>query len=160
MKGERVVWFGTIAAVLALAVVSGAAYSQPYPYTPLPGGPCRAVDTRDATYTEWGPPALTSGVIRSFRIKGLRCGIPSDAKAVTLNLTVTGPALAGFVILWPTDAAMPPVSNINFVAGEPAIANGAVVKLGANLPDLSAVYGVGGGSGTVQLILDVTGYYK
>jgi hypothetical protein len=54
------------------------------------------------------------------------------------------------------------VSNLNFAAGEPALGNGAIVPLGATLPDLN-VYAKAGpipGPGTVHVVIDVTGYFQ
>jgi hypothetical protein len=136
----------------AAAVVAPPAAAQTG-YTYVPVTPCRAVDTR---YGYGG--ALVGGVQRTFQIKGV-CGVPTSAVAVTMNMTVVGPTAGGFVTVWPVGYGFPGVSNINFNAGEPAIANGVVVGLGTGSPDLYAIYGSGGG-GTLHLILDVTGYYK
>ena len=75
-------------------------------------------------------------------------------------MTITGPNQAGYLTLWPSGGAQPTVSTINFNAGEPALANGAIVPLAAAPPDLSIFYGVGvGGTWSVHVILDVTGYF-
>jgi hypothetical protein len=116
--------------------------------------PCRAVDTR---YGYGG--IVTSSTIRSFQMKGV-CGVPSDAKTVTLNVTAVGPGCGGFFMLYPAGSSMPAVSNLNFNAGEPAIANGAVVPIAATNPDISLIYGVGGGTCYAHAILDVTGFFK
>ena len=113
--------------------------------------PCRAVDTR----TGYGGIVLGS-TTRTFQMKGV-CGVPLDAKTVTLNVTVVGPTQGGFVVLWPAGMPLPLVSNINFNAGEPAIANGAVVPVAVSNPDLSLI---ASGGGTTHVILDVTGYFK
>ncbi len=117
--------------------------------------PCRAVDTR-AGYGGKVPGAT----LRNFQIKGV-CGVPTDAKTVTLNVTAVSPTHGGFLVLWPAGGTIPGVSNLNFNDGEPAIANGAVVPLGAGNPDLSLAYGAPyGASDFVHVLLDVTGYFK
>jgi hypothetical protein len=116
--------------------------------------PCRAADTRSG----FGG-IMSASTQRNFTIKGV-CGVPVTAKAVSLNVTVVSPTQDGFVSLWPTGGAFPVVSTVNFNAGEPALANGAIVPLAVATPDLATVYGTGSGSGTIHTILDVTGYFQ
>ena len=116
--------------------------------------PCRAVDTRSG----FGG-IMSASVQRNFTIKGV-CNVPATAKAVSLNVTIVSPTQDGFVSLWPNGGAFPVVSTVNFVAGEPALANGAIVPLAATTPDLATIYGTGTGGGTINTILDVTGYFQ
>ncbi len=116
--------------------------------------PCRLLDTRDPIGTSGGP-ALSAGSDRTFPIAG-RCGIPAGAKAVSVNVTVTGPTSPGFLTLYPGATALPPVSTINYSPGQTR-ANNAVIRLGA-AGDLTARCGQG--SGTVNLVLDVNGYLQ
>src|SRR5471030_2207257 len=76
--------------------------------------PCRAVDTRSGNGG-----IVVASTLRLFQMKGV-CGVPSDAKTVTLNVTIVGPTQGGFVLLYPAGTPIPLVSNINFNAGEPA----------------------------------------
>ena len=117
--------------------------------------PCRAVDTR----TGFGGivPASTE---RQFIMKGV-CNVPASAKAVSLNVTVVLPSQDGFFALWPTGGTYPSVSTINFLANEPALANGAIVPIkNPGTPDLSTGYGTASGTGQSHLVLDVTGYFQ
>lgn len=116
--------------------------------------PCRAVDTRSG-----GGGIMSASVQRNFTLKGV-CGVPGTAKAVSLNVTIVGPTADGFVSLWPTGGAFPVVSTINFNAGEPALANGAIVPLAVATPDLATIYGTASGAGAINTILDVTGYFQ
>lgn len=117
--------------------------------------PCRAADTRAG----FGG-VMSQGALRNFTIKGV-CGVPVTAKAVSLNATVVAPQADGHTVLWPTGGSVPLVSTLNFVAGEPAIANGAIIPVAATTPDLSATYGTCcGGTSTTHLILDITGYFQ
>lgn len=117
--------------------------------------PCRLADTRAG----FGG-AITQGVFRSFAVNGL-CNVDVAAKAVSLNVTIVSPQADGFFALWPYSGAYPSVSTINFAAGEPAIANGAIVPVTAGAPNLSTGYGTCcGGTFTTHVILDVTGYFK
>lgn len=129
---------------------AGTAAAQ-YSYFPLT--PCRPVDTRNAVGTNGGP-ALGGGTTRNFAIKGT-CGVPSTAKAVSINVTITGASAGSWLAVWPAGQAYPGVSTINFNPGD-TLANGAIVGLGSGSPDLS-VYNV---AGTVNVIIDVTGYFQ
>ena len=57
--------------------------------------PCRVVDTRltGDVQGRYGP-SLTSDTVRKFPIRG-NCGIPADARAVSLNVTGVGPVIWG-----------------------------------------------------------------
>ena len=114
----------------------------------VPG--CRLLDTRPAS-------ALVSGVPLVVLIAG-KCGVPSDAKAVSLNVTVVGPTRSGNLRLYPGNGAVPTTSAINFQAGLNR-ANNAIMPLATNgVGTLGAAAFLSGG--TVHLILDVNGYYK
>ena len=115
--------------------------------------PCRLVDTRGNGFTgAYGPPALAGGAPRSFVLTG-RCGIPSSAQAVSLNVTVTNTQGPGFILIHPQGSPQPTVSTLNYVAGQ-TIANAAVVPLGSG-GGITVVAGVSG----ADLILDTNGYY-
>jgi hypothetical protein len=116
--------------------------------------PCRMVDTRNAA-GPLGGPALQSGAVRIFVVTGV-CGVPTSAKALSVNLTVTQPTVAGYLSLLPGDqAVVPAVSAINYAAGQTR-ANNAIVQL--------ATDGTGGlevfSASSVHFILDVNGYFE
>jgi hypothetical protein len=147
-----------------LLTVSAAYAAGPYQFYSVT--PCRIADTRGNGFSgASGPPSLAGGAPRNFPVLGL-CGIPGGgpteaAKAVALNVTAVGPTLEGFLKIWPFNTAIPAVSTSNFAAGEPAIANGAIVPLSADSQfQISVVYGTGAPGGNVNIILDVTGYFK
>jgi hypothetical protein len=148
---QRAVLF--VASVTAAGLAARPAHAQTglqyYAVTP-----CRAVDTRSG----FGG-TVQASVFRGFTMKGV-CGVPSTAKAVSLNLTIVGPSADGFFSLWPYGGPFPTVATINFAAGEPAIANGAIVPLATGTPDLYGGYGTANGQGTTQAIMDVTGYFQ
>ena len=110
--------------------------------------PCRVFDTRSNT-------PLSSESSRSFQIAEA-CGIPVSARAIAANLTVVGGTGAGHVTVWPTGEPLPGTSTLNFSAGQTR-ANNAVIPLGEGAVDGRAFVA---GNGTVQLILDVTGYFQ
>jgi hypothetical protein len=125
-------------------------------FYPLP--PCRLVDTRGPA-GPWGAPRLESGETRVFEMGG-RCGIPPDAEALALNVTVVGPDSQGSLTLFETGAPRPTVSTVSSMAGQNR-SNNAIVKLTGSPPALAVYCGVGtGGLGGLDLVLDVTGYFK
>lgn len=63
------------------------------------------------------------------RASVLSVAMPAGADAVSLNLTVTGSALAGFLTAYPCGGEIPTVSNVNFGPGE-TIAGAAYVPVG------------------------------
>jgi hypothetical protein len=111
---------------------------------------CRAVDSR----TSDGP-ALAAGTTRTFTFIG-KCEIPPDATTVSLNLTVTDATSPGHIRLYPGNAALPSASSLNFSAGDTR-ANNAFALLGA-AGDL-AVFSAQD-SGSVNVIIDVSGYFR
>jgi hypothetical protein len=112
--------------------------------------PCRLVDTRLAP-----SPPLTGG---RPRLLGAipACGLPGTARALALNVTVTNATAAGHVAVatapWPAST-----STLNFRPGQTR-ANSAVVALDAR-GSLAATATLEA-PGTVDLILDVSGYFE
>ena len=122
-----------IAAVAFFAcgmAVSASAQTGPYQFFALT--PCRVVDTRNATGVNGGP--ALGATSRDFQIRGF-CGVPTTARAVSLNVTVTNATGFSWLTLWPSGQPMPVVSTINFDASVSALANGAIVGLSANTRD-------------------------
>jgi hypothetical protein len=114
--------------------------------------PCRLLDTRAPALP--GEP-LPAGVERRLAVIG-QCGIPATAKALSLNVTVTGPTADGHVRLYPGGARLPLTSLLNFRAGETR-ANSVIAVLGR--PGDLALY-AGMASGSVHVIVDVSGYFE
>jgi hypothetical protein len=116
--------------------------------------PCRILDTRN-TPGPLGAPALAASSLRQFPVAGT-CGIPPDAKALSVNVTVTAPTAMGDLRLFAGGTAVPETLSISYGKGQTR-ANIAIVALGST-GGLS-VY-CDQGSGTVQIILDVNGYFR
>jgi PKD repeat protein len=116
--------------------------------------PCRLVDTR-TTNTP-----LVSGTVSNFTIQG-NCGIPAGAVTAALNVVSVAPSNGGFFILYPSSLSAPPnVSNLNWLAGISAIANGARPTLAATTPDLKVVFSSVAPGNTAHLVVDTMGYFK
>ncbi len=118
----------------------------------VPVTPGRVLDTR---FGSGMVGAFVSGVPRTFRVAGI-AGVPSDAVAVTGNVTVVGQSSAGWLSVTPDAVAMPSTSTINFPIGDTR-ANGLTVPL-SETGALSAVFR-GRSGATTHLIFDVTGYF-
>lgn len=115
--------------------------------------PCRVVDTRNPNSVNGGP-KLVSGR-RDFTVRGV-CGVPTSAKAVTLNVAITGASSNGYLTLWPSNLTQPTTATINFTTADLALSNGAIVGVGNTAQDLAVFNATSG----VHLILDVTGYFE
>ena len=139
---------------LSVLAIAQRASAQNGPYQYYSVTPCRVVDTRNANGTNGGP-SFTTNTTRDFAIRG-NCGIPTTAKAVSLNVTAVGASAPSFLTLWPSGLTRPNTSALNFESTDPSLANGAIVGLSTNTQDLS-VYN---NFGTVNVIIDVTGYFQ
>ena len=118
--------------------------------------PCRIVDTRNPS----DGPALTSGVPRTFTIAAAVCGVPASARALSLNLTVTGALVGGTVVLYPGDAGVPPTTSISFGAGQTR-GNNAILGLSRDgLGTLTALATLLSANSQAHFILDVNGYFE
>ncbi|HKD11889.1 MAG TPA: hypothetical protein VKE50_07425 [Thermoanaerobaculia bacterium] len=120
--------------------------------------PCRLLDTRYPTFgvpNRLGGPALSGGTTRSFPVSGF-CGIPTTARAVSANVTVTEPSDAGHLALDADAGSASSTSTINYRAGQTR-ANNATLRLG---PLGTVTASCIQPSGIVHLILDVSGYWQ
>jgi PKD repeat protein len=124
--------------------------TTPQPATFVPLAPARLLDTRTGNGLSG---AFSANVPRTFQVTG-RGGVPTNATAVTGNLTVTAQTESGYVYLGPSPIANPPTSTLNFPVGDTR-ANGVTMALSPT-GALSATFGYGG---SPHLIFDVTGYF-
>jgi plastocyanin len=153
--GPRPLAAMTLAGGLSLALIagsSGGGASGALSYYTL--APCRVVDTRGPA-GPLGGPALEGQVDRVFPLVGT-CGIPPNARAVSLNVTVTQPQAAGNLRLYPADEPVPLASTLNYSAGQTR-GNNAVVPLSAT--GALAARAAQPPATTTHLIVDVNGYF-
>jgi hypothetical protein len=112
---------------------------------------CRIADTRNATGA-FGGPVITGGTTRSFFVPNSACGIPGNAAAYSINVTVVPRGPLGFLTVWPTGSPLPNASTLNSLDGR-VKANAAIVPAGTS----------GGVSvyvtDTADVILDINGYF-
>jgi hypothetical protein len=126
--------------------------SGPRPFVAMQ--PCRILDTRGN-----GAP-ITGGIFanseaRNYTITGI-CGLPIGSDAVSVNFTVTGSPAApagAFLLAWPTGGPTPPVSILNFQAGQ-TVANAAIVPINsAGQLTINVSHGT-------HVIMDINGYFS
>ncbi|MGE0881913.1 MAG: beta strand repeat-containing protein [Blastocatellales bacterium] len=126
-------------------------------YYPLPK-PIRLFDTRAPipgfpACEYLSQPLVANGeLVKNARITCDSITIPANAAAIVGNATVITPATAGFITLWPDGQARPPVSNLNFTAGQVVPTAFTVGLSGAG--DFR-VYS----TSIADFALDVTGYF-
>jgi hypothetical protein len=96
-------------------------------------------------------PRLHGGEVLPLSVAG-HAGVGADATSVMLNVTVTNPAAAGFLTVWPCGQPRPLASNANFVAGQSvAVAVLAGVGSGGSVCVASNV--------DTDVVLDVQGWF-
>jgi hypothetical protein len=118
-------------------------------FYPVP--PCRVMDTRSGPGPLAGP-ALAQGQTRAISVPASACGVPENAGAYSLNLTVVPATSLGYIIVWPTGAPMPTVSALNAPTGA-VTANAAIVPAGTGGAINTYT------TNTTDLIIDVNGYF-
>jgi hypothetical protein len=166
VMGVRRVWsvVGVAAALAAgLLAVSTAAASSASAVTAAGGMPssagafipvkaARVLDTRSGLGAPRGP--VRGGSTVHLQVAG-HGGVPgTGVSAVMLNVTVTQPTGGGVVTAYADGTSLPGTSNLNFVRGQ-TVPNLALVTVGGN-GKLALHVAM---AGTVQLVVDVQGYY-
>ncbi len=156
-------WFGRAASAPGLTLLTSLSLWLLFGLAPHPlraqasnfytVAPCRLLDTRDPGGA-FGGPSLSFNISRSFTFAG-RCGIATDATAISANLTITAPTTAGFVTAYPASTVRPITSQLNYRAGQTRT-NNAILALG---PGGGVEIYLGQASGAAHLILDVNGYF-
>jgi hypothetical protein len=119
--------------------------------------PCRVADTRNPPDPSGGP-ALGANTRRNFPAAGL-CGIPADATAVAIIVTVVDQTDSGDLRLFPTGSTPPLASAINFVPSH-VRANSAIIPLGTSGQIAVQCDMPPGSMGTTDFLFDVYGYFK
>lgn len=116
--------------------------------------PCRLLDTRQSS-------PLHSGSSLTFPVAGITafaCGIPANAMAVAVNITVTEPTATGMVAVFAGNYPSTTLNTINFSPGQTR-SNNAILALASDGSGSLAAQPTVLSNGTVQLIVDVTGYF-
>jgi flagellin-like hook-associated protein FlgL len=123
----------------------------------VPLTPTRTVDTRiDLGITN----PLNATTSKSFAVRD-EAGVTNDAEAFTGNLAVVGQTKAGYVALTPESipaGVTPPNATINFPVGD-IRANGFAGPINESSGEAWVTFRASPSSATVQIIVDVTGYF-
>lgn len=121
--------------------------------------PCRLADTRVAG-TRLGSAGLlhlrTTGADMSAQ-GGYAgdCGVPTDARAVVVNVVAVAPAAAGYLTVFPYGAQLPFASSLNYRAQE-VIGNEIIAKQGDPGTDYAlSLYSYA----ATDVVVDVVGYF-
>jgi hypothetical protein len=114
-----------------------------------PVTPTRIYDTRA------GAGKLQAGAARNIQVSGL-AGVPADATAVALNVTVTNQSGGGFLTVFPAGGSNPGTSSLNIPAPGTDVANAVAVRLGSGQV---TVANSNPGNPT-DVVIDVTGYWS
>ena len=124
--------------------------------------PTRVLDTRNGTGGLSGP--FTNHAARQFVVTGGSTGIPSNATAVTGNLTVTGQTSSGYLFIGPVPTNNPGSSTLNFPAGDDranavTVAVTRISSATTTMGFLSITFVAPSNGPSAQAIFDVTGYF-
>src|ERR1700722_13796124 len=136
-----------IALALSQTLSVGATAGVASAFTPIT--PVRVLDTRNAGQASFH---ITQGETETWTVAGAN-GIPGNATAIVMNITVVNVTASTYLTLWPTGSANPGTSNINPAAGKNTT-NVVVVQLG-NAGAISIFNDLG----SADIILDYFGYY-
>lgn len=142
--------------LLLLLFLSGTAHGQQQTSTGnvfVPVAPCRIVDTRiPHGVFGLGAPPLTADSTRTIPIRQSPCGLPPEATAYSLNVTVVPHGPLAYLTIWPTVQPRPLVSTLNSFEGR-VVANAAIAPAG--LQGSVDVFA----SGSTDLIVDINGFF-
>jgi hypothetical protein len=119
--------------------------------------PCRLFDTRPAFQV--GPRATPLGPTETYTI-GARgevghCSVPTSANGLSLTVTIANGTTSSFLTIFPGGEQLPNASSANWVAGQPPTPNAVTASLSAD--GMLSFYNL---AGTVDVIVDVAGYYQ
>jgi len=117
----------------------------------VPITPCRVADTR-GPIGPLGGPYLPAGQSRDFPVTASNCGIPSNAQAYALNVTVVPRGSLSYLTVWPAGQPQPAVSTLNSYDARTK-ANMAIV--GAGTSGALSVHT----AGPTDVVLDISGYF-
>jgi hypothetical protein len=112
--------------------------------------PLRILDTRQPNPV-WSGPPLWPGAAVDVDVAGL-AGLPRDARAAVLNLTITGVRAPGYFSLTPRGAPVGGVSNVNVDYVGQTVANQVIVPL---TDGVATLYALADG----HAVIDLAGWY-
>lgn len=117
----------------------------------IPVVPCRVADTRDPAGA-FGGPALAGQSSRDLEVSSSNCGVPSNAAAYSINVTVVPKGPLSWVTVWPAGQVKPTVSTLNSFDGR-VKANAAIIPAG--IRGAISLFA----TDTTEVIIDINGYF-
>lgn len=134
----------------------------------VPITPARIYDSRFNTSVDSGVGPLASGGTRRISVAkaytpntntvAIDNVVPAGARAVSINLTITGPTGSGYMFIAPGTAMAISGSSINWPSANITLANGLTVGLDT-ARRLKAFLQISGGVGSCHFLVDVNGYF-
>ncbi len=116
------------------------------------GGVFRGITPNRVLDTRTSGPCVSGGAGREVTVAP-SAGVPADATAVALNVTVISPGSQGYLTVYPTGSPRPTASNLNYTKGQ-VVPNLVTTKVGTG--GKITVFASGG---CPNVAVDVTGYY-
>ena len=166
LRVRSMVWFatGVVLTLLATLLVTQAWRAEAAPgdrdSTFVPVTPCRLFDMRaaelpaDGKKTPLGPGEDNVHTQQVTGSVGNCVGIPIDATAVSMNVTIVNPTAQYNLRVFPANADTPTVSNLNWLPGQSPTPNKVDVKLSSG-----GKINLYNHAGSVNVLADVVGYY-
>lgn len=124
--------------------------------------PCRLVDTRNVARP------LAAGETRTFQASlyppsnqggsSSSCGVPANASAVTLNVTVVYPSAPGYLTVFPSNRNAPLASSLNYGAGA-IVGNEILAPLATSSDGFYAYFSLYSFA-AADVVVDVAGYFS
>lgn len=122
----------------------------------VPIAPCRVVDTRPASQV--GPRSTPLGADETYSVSthgtNGNCTIPTDAVALSLNITALDATLPTFLTVWATDETRPNASSLNPAPGQSPTPNAVITGLSG-----TGLFDIYNKQGDVHIVADINGYY-
>ena len=115
--------------------------------------PARIVDTRSGSGEPYEGQALQAGGTLTVQVSGVG-GVPANATAVVMNVTVTNTTAGSYLTAWPAGQGRPTASDLNWAANQ-TLPNLVIVGLGSSGQVSFYNY-----TGTTDVIADVVGWYQ
>lgn len=138
---------------VGVQIGSTASSSPPSVFTPTV--PCRLLDTRPDTrvnsFDTLGPKQTRN--VSTWGANG-QCDLPTGTTGIALNVTSVNHTQPSFLTLWPSDAARPGTSNLNWIPPQAPTPNKVDIALSSN-----GRFTMYNENGSVDVIVDVLGYY-
>lgn len=124
----------------------------------VPIEPCRLADTRSTPNTV-GARSVPIGPADTHTINAQQTAtpctgkIPTDASALSLNVTALGATATSFITIWGS-GARPTAASLNPAPNQPPAPNAVITKLSTNQQ-----FQLYNNAGSVNVVVDVNGYY-